>query len=54
MAKTVDPKCYDLAKVWLANEGWTYSGNVTQLAQEIQQTIEDFITDMEDENAESH
>lgn len=54
MVKTVDPKCYNLAKDFLADGGWTYSEDVNQLAREIQETIEEFIKDMEGHDAESH
>ena len=42
-----DPKCYDLAELFLAHTA--YAGNesmITELAVEIQRTIEDFISDL--------
>jgi len=42
---TFDPKCYDLAELFLSDT--SYAGNteiITALAAEIQETIEDFIT----------
>ena len=41
--KTLDPKCYELAKVWLANEGFTYSGDIDKLAEVIQDAMEDYV-----------
>ena len=46
--KTLDPKCYELAKVWLANEGFTYSGDIDKLAEVIQDAIEDYIQSIDD------
>ena len=46
--KTFDTKCYKLAKVWLANEGFTYSGDIEKLAEVIQDAIEDFMQSIDD------
>ena len=42
-----DPKCYDLAKSFLADGGWTHSEDITALAQQIQDCIEDYLADMD-------
>jgi hypothetical protein len=45
-----DSKCYDLAQLFLADT--SYAGNedlITELAGEIQQTIEDFLESLEEE-----
>jgi hypothetical protein len=42
-----DVRCYDLAKDFLKDGGWTHSEDIHRLAQAIQDTIEDFIADLE-------
>lgn len=46
MAHGYDPKCYDLAKSFLSDEPTiNNAANANRLAQEIQDTIENFIGD---------
>lgn len=47
---TYDPKCYYLAEVWLNGTGDTHSETVVRLAQRIQDCIEDFMADLENED----
>ena len=44
---TVDPKCYALAQTWLANDGWTYTGDIQRLAEQIQEVCEAFQAELE-------
>jgi hypothetical protein len=48
--KSVDPKVYELAKAFLEDAKEKLSGpaEIQELAEDIQQTIEDFIGDLED------
>jgi hypothetical protein len=46
---SVDVKCYALAKVWLLNSGWNNDATIAELAQKIQDTIEDYEADLEHE-----
>jgi hypothetical protein len=52
MTKTFDKKCYELAELFLSDTGKANSDNTTELAILIQETIEDFISELE-EDAES-
>ena len=38
-----DKKCWDLAEIFLKDDGFTHTGDIDALAQQIQDTIEDFI-----------
>lgn len=49
-----DTKCYDLAKAFLEQGGWTHSPDSDRLAQQIQDTIEDFIVDLEHQADRQH
>ena len=42
---TFDPKCYDLAKLFLVDVGNHSDVAADQLAQEIQEVIEEFLSD---------
>ena len=44
---TYDPKCYDLAKLFLVDVGNHSEVAADQLAQEIQTVIEEFLNDPE-------
>ncbi len=50
-----DPKCFELAELFLSDYRSEIEeidkGRVEELAEEIQQTIEDFISDIEQRNA---
>ncbi len=43
---SVDTQCYDLAKAWLVNAGWHHDATIMQLAQRIQETMQDFESDL--------
>jgi hypothetical protein len=43
MARTCDPRCYDLAELFLEGEGIKTPQTIYELACDIQETIEDFI-----------
>lgn len=45
-----DTKCYDLAEAFLQDSGWTHDATISALAQHIQDTIEDFIVDLEEQD----
>lgn len=45
MAKTFDPKCFELAEHFLADEPGAIDEDRAELAAEIQDCIEDFISD---------
>lgn len=51
MGRTYDTKCYDLAQAFLKDGGWTYSGDIERLAQRIQDCIEDFMAELENEGS---
>jgi hypothetical protein len=42
--KTYDPKCYELAKAFLADVEGHFESQIDELAKEIQTTVEDFIS----------
>lgn len=46
-----DTKCYNLAEAFLSDGGWTHSGDYERLAQQIQDCIEDFVAELENEAA---
>ena len=50
---SVDKKVYELARVWSLNTGWNNDLDISHLAQQIQDTIEDFEADLNNELAES-
>lgn len=41
--KTFDPKCYDLARAFLADRDGHFDSQIDELAHEIQTTIDDYI-----------
>jgi hypothetical protein len=43
MPRTCDPRCHDLAELFLHNEGIKTPQTVYELACDIQETIEDFL-----------
>jgi hypothetical protein len=49
VAVSVDKKVYELARVWLMNTGWYNDVTITKLAERIQDCIEDFEADLENE-----
>ncbi len=44
---TLDPKAYEFSKVWLAGEGYTWTGDVQRLAELVQDCCEDYVADIE-------
>ena len=42
-----DTKCYALAEAFLKDGGWTYEPDIHKLAQNIQDCIEDYVSDLE-------
>jgi len=52
--KSYDNKCYDLAKTFLDNAGWSSTRATEMLAQEIQNTVENFIDGYEPTEAEQN
>lgn len=46
-----DVQCYDLARKWLANRGWSYDADIATLAQLIQDVCEDYEADLDNELA---
>ncbi len=44
-----DSSCYALAKEFLDDRGWSNTADYHRLAQEIQNVIEDFVADLENE-----
>jgi len=49
---TFDPKCYDLAELFLSDVAHTTPDDIAELATLIQETIEDFIKDLEEDNSD--
>lgn len=47
MSRTYDPKCWDLANYFLADQPKATDEDRVELATEIQRTVEDFFTDFE-------
>lgn len=47
MARTFDPKCLDLAAHFLAEVAHATEEDRTELAEAIQETVEDFLVDLE-------
>lgn len=45
-SKTFDPKCWDLADHFLADVAGATDEDRTELAEEIQGTVEDFVSDL--------
>ena len=43
---THDPKCYALAETFLKDGGWTHTTDIQQLAQNIQDVINDHLADL--------
>jgi hypothetical protein len=50
--KLFDSACYDLAETFLSDTDFSTPANITELAALIQETIEDFLKDLEGEFAE--
>ena len=44
---SVDPKFYAFAQTWLAGSGYTWTGDIERLAQQIQDVAEDFVTELQ-------
>ncbi|MGH8103785.1 MAG: hypothetical protein ACREJQ_04605 [bacterium] len=44
---SIDPQCYTFAHTWLAPGGWTYTGDIARLAQQVQDVAEAFVTELE-------
>ena len=49
-----DVKPYQLAKIWLHASGWNNEIDIDRLAQAIQDVIEDFVADLENEEEGDH
>ena len=47
MPKTVDEKCYEFAEQWLWGDGYTYSGDIQQLAEIVQDLCEEFTHELD-------
>ena len=45
--KTVDKKCYEFAKDWLLDDGYTYSGDIQLLAELVQDISEEFKNELD-------
>ena len=46
LAMTIDPKSYEFAKAWLAGEGYTWSGDITMLAERVQEIAEEYLQEL--------
>ena len=49
-----DQKAYAFAQAWLAASGYTWTGDIERLAQQVQDVADDFVTELEEKELEEH